>query len=174
MIVDAAATRLNDAQDAFDEYEKRLVDQIAEHGWRSTSVGGAEGFAAFTYTTGLWLTFDRPEIVIFDLPAKLAHDLSGLMAREMQQGREFRTGEPVSGLVEGEDVWFLPVGREQADAYLRSSGWFYRGAAFPCWQMVWGDSAGLFPWMAGFDAGLVGVQPDLSTAGDWAGLRTSA
>lgn len=168
-----AATRLGDPPEGFDENEARLIAQVGDHGWRTTNVGGAPGYPAFGYTTGFWLTYGRPEIITFDLTPELRHSLFGLMAQDGEEGRLFRSGERVPGLIEGEEVWLMPVGRAKADAFLRSTAWFYRDAAFPCWQLVWGDAAGRFPWQDDFEPGLAGVQPDLSEHGDWGGMAAS-
>ncbi len=173
MTITAAETRLGDPQDGLNGDQRRVLAQVAEHGWRSTAVAGPPGYPSFTYTTGFWLTFDAPEIMIFDLPSETAHDMFGVIARDLTGGRKFLVGEPAFDILQGEHVRFVPVDAAKAAAYLMATAWFYRGAAFPCWQLVWGDSAGRFPWDDGFDPGLVGVQPDLSTNGDWGGAGRS-
>lgn len=169
MSIAVSATRLGDAPDSFDDAQRRVIAQIEDHGWRTTGVAGRPGYPAFAYTTGLWLTHGISELICFDLPPETCHNLFGLVARAAAAGRHFAANTPVPGLLEGEAVWFLPVDRAQADAYLPASRWFYRDAEFPAWQLVWPDAAGRFPWQDGFEPGLVGVQPDLSGTGDWCG-----
>jgi len=52
-------------------------------------------------------------------------------------------------------------------AHLGWSMWFHGGSGFDCWQIVWPDRAGIFPWEDGFDATFAGDQRDLTENG-WA------
>ncbi|MFD1157274.1 DUF4262 domain-containing protein [Roseovarius aestuarii] len=159
-------TALSDPADDQNDYERELVAQVREFGWRSTHVQTKEEASpSFTYSTGFWLTLQAPEIIIFDFPGTLAHDVLGQIFREIQGGRDLRTGLPTKGILANEEVVLLPVRQSAAPEYLVSSIWFYKGAQVPCLQLVWPDSNGLFPWQTGFDNRLSGRQLDLSDEG---------
>lgn len=153
------------------DYEVELIDRVREFGWQTTSVLGGEE-PAFSYTTGFWLTLNRPEVLVFDFPPQLAHDVFGQMMRELRSGRELPTGEPLPGILAGEDVYLVQVKPAAAAEYLLSSCWFYRRTQFPTVQLVWSDKQGRFPWQDGFDEALASRQPDLSEAGWPAQLRS--
>lgn len=160
----AIETVLDDPTDTLKDYERELIERVAEHGWQTTSVLGGEA-PAFSYTTGFWFTQGHPELVVFDLPAQLAHDVFGQLLRELQSGREMPVGRPLSGILSEESVYLFPVRPSEAAKYLLSSRWFYKRSAFPTVQLVWSDRNGLFPWQHGFDEELATRQPDLSENG---------
>jgi hypothetical protein len=151
------------------EYEQQLVTQIGQYGWRSTHVYKSDNSPCLTYTTGFCLSLASPEILVFDFPPNLAHDVFGQIYRELRAGRIFSEAAPEGKIVSGETVYFFPVAENAAVTHLISSKWFYRDRPFPCRQLVWADQAGLFPWEPGFDARLADLQPDLSPTG-WKNL----
>jgi hypothetical protein len=164
--MDASSTVLADPVQGLSEYEQELISQVREYGWRSTHVFDPDGGApAFTYTTGFWLTLGYPEVIVFDFPGDLAHDVLGQMFREIRRGRVLPTAEPVEGILSGENIQLLPARPETAAEYLLSSKWFYKDNAFPCLQLVWPDHSGMFPWEDGFDPRLADLQPDLREPG---------
>ncbi|WP_326524150.1 DUF4262 domain-containing protein [Sphingomonas sp.] len=172
MTIAVEDTRLADAPARYEDHGKQLLIDVTRHGWRTTSVPERPGHAGFSYTSGFWVTYGAPEVVAFDLTPQTRHALFSKMAHEIGAGRSFAPGEPVSGLLDGEQVWFVPVGTAQAKASMGGTDWLYRGAEFPALQLMWPDAEGRFPWQTGFEPGLVGVQPDLSGTGDWGGLAS--
>lgn len=156
-------TVIDDPPADLQPYEINLIEGVRQHGWQTTSVGAdTEGDPAFSYTIGFWLTLRLPEVIVFDFPPQLAHDVFGTMMRKAREGHRFVTGEPIEGILSNEIVYLLPVTRVASVQYLRSSDWFYRRAEFPVVQLVWADRAGRFPWENDFDKTLAVRQPDLS------------
>src|SRR5215475_14685871 len=96
-------TVISDPPETLTGYERELIDLVLEHGWQTTSVmAGKDGNPAFSYTTGLWLTAGQPEVVVFDFPPRLAHDVFGLILKKAREGRSFDLGKPVEGILSGE------------------------------------------------------------------------
>ena len=91
-------------------YEVELVDRVQEDGWQTTSVGSDDnGDPAFSYTTGIWLAVDQPEVIVFDFPPQLAHDVFAQMLEKIRAGHQFRVGQPIKGILSNESVFLLPV-----------------------------------------------------------------
>jgi hypothetical protein len=152
--------------DTLTGYESGLLGRITEYGWQTTSVSkAADGRPGFSYTTGFCHTVGRPEVLVFDFPHSLAHNVFGQMMRRARAGDVFPVGAPNDGILSGEPVFLFPIRPEMAAKYLRSSHWFYRRTDFPATQLVWRDRAGLFPWEQGCDPSLAALQPDLSSQG---------
>lgn len=149
-------------------YETALIERVKEHGWQTTSVGADDnGDPAFSYTTGFWFSVNQPEIVLFDFPPQLSHDVFGQMIRMAREGYHFPIWKPVEGVLSNEIVYLVPATREAGVQYLRSSDWFYKRCEFPVLQLVWSDRDGRFPWENDFDPALMKLQPNLSGQ-DWA------
>ena len=159
-------TVITDPPTSLKSYEVDLIGKVQDFGWQTTSVTSDDnGDPAFSYTTGFWATVDHPEVIVFDFPPVLSHEVFGQMMRRAQAGDCFPIGQAIEGILSNETVYLFPVSQEAAAHYLRSSDWFYRREQFPSVQLVWGDGSGRFPWERGFDASLAKLQPDLSPKG---------
>lgn len=163
-------TTFDDPVQNHNDYEQKLLGEVKEFGWRSTHVRGGENRHSFAYSTGFWKTFGKPEVIFFDLPVELAHDVLGQIYRLFEQGESLHTEKPVSGIISDEEVFFLTVSEVFVSEYLLSSKWFYKGSVFPCIQMIWSDGSGKFPWEPDFDPQLAELQPEISEIG-WSRLR---
>ncbi len=161
-----STTVISDPPSNLKAYEVELIGRVQEHGWQTTSVGSDDnGDPAFSYTTGFWLAVEQPEVVVFDFPPQLAHDVFAQMIEKMRAGHRFSVGQPIKDVLSNEAVYLLPVKRDAGVKYLRSSEWFYRGTEFPAVQLVRADGAGRFPWERDFNEALASLQPDLSERG---------
>lgn len=158
-------TALDLPADKLDEHERKFVAQIREHGWFSTSVFGDEEGPGFTYTTGYWVSIGMPEVILFALDSKIAHDLLWGVYRDAKGGRQFPTGVRVPDIFSNNDTFLFPVGKQHYPEHLGWSRWFYGGDEFPCLQLVWPDKVGLFPWQDGFEERFKGLQRDISSEG---------
>lgn len=160
-------TALDLAPDTLDEGEQRFVSNIREHGWFRTSVFEDEEGPGFSYSTGFWLTAATPEIIVFSLGIEVAHNTLWQLYAEARDRVTWPVATATDSVFESHAACFFPVARRHYAAHLGWSDWFYRGAAFPCLQLVWSDQAGRFPWQDGADPDFSGLQPDLSEHG-WA------
>ena len=124
----------------------------------------------FSYTTGFWLKFGFPEVILFSMSRENAHDTFWTIYRELEAGRRFPVGEPTKEIFENGEAVLLPVALEHYPSHLGWSGWFYGNDNFECLELVFSDRGGEFPWTPGASADFRAAQPDL-TAGNWFGLR---
>jgi len=163
-------TALDTAPVLLDEGEQNFVEQIRRHGWFGTHVFADDEGPGFSYTTGFWLRFQFPELIVFSMSRQTAHDTFWHMYRELEAGRRFPIGEPTDAVFENLAAVLLPVSERQYRPHLGWSRWFYAGDDFQCLQLVWPDRGGRFPWSPGFSEGLRAAQPDL-TADNWSRLH---
>jgi hypothetical protein len=153
-----------------DKQEQNFVAQIREHGWTNTQVGGAEDRPGFSYTTGFWLKFNHPELIVFALRPKTAHGVFWNVYRALETGKRLVVGEFNNEIFENVPSVFLPVSRQKYSSCITWSRWFYAGDNFECFQLVHPDPHGHFPWSPGISEHELKAQPDL-TEGNWSGLR---
>jgi hypothetical protein len=158
-------TALDDPPDGMNDYERKLVANVREHGWQSTYVGAGEDAPSFAYSIGFWASAAIPEILILSLPSDVSHSILAFIFEEAASGFAPPVGTAVSGVTPGYDCYFFPIGPAAYGEYPLSCNWFYRGRDYPCLQLVWADQAGLFPWQPGFDERFRNDQPDLSAEG---------
>jgi Domain of unknown function (DUF4262) len=160
--LDADFTQLN-------KHELNFVENIRKHGWVATHVSSDNDGPGFSYTTGFYLKFDFPELILFSLRGPVAHDTFWYIYRELETGRRFPTGEPLDHVFENAAALLLPVSTDQYRAHLGWSRWFYGSDDFQCLQLVFPDSSGQFPWPPHSAESFRATQPDL-TSGNWSGL----
>jgi hypothetical protein len=153
-----------------DKHEQNFVEQIRKHGWFGTRVGSDKEGPGFSYTTGFWLKFEFPELILFSLRRDAAQDTFWYMYRELEAGRTFPIGEPTGEIFQTTAAVLLPVAPQQYRSHLGWSRWFYGNDNFECLQLVWPDVSGDFPWSPGSSEDFRTAQPDL-TAGNWSGRR---
>jgi len=163
-------TALDAAPAQLDEHEQNFVAQIRKHGWFGTHVAPDDESPGFSYTTGLWLKFRLPELILFSMSKKTAQDTFWHIYRELEAGRRFPVGEPTREIFETAAAILLPVSAEQYPSHLGWSRWFYGNDNFECLQLVFPDRGGEFPWTPGSSIDFRTAQPDL-TSGNWSGLR---
>jgi hypothetical protein len=156
-----------------DRHERNFVKKIREHGWFGTYVGSEDDRPCFGYTTGFWLKFRIPELIVFSLRRHIAHDMFWHMYHRLEAGKlgkRFTIGEPDDDIFQNVVAVLFPVSPQEYQAHLGWSRWFYGGDEFQCLQVVFPDSNGCFPWSSRASDSFRASQPDL-TIGNWFGHR---
>lgn len=165
---DAMRTALDAPTDALDEQERNFVAQIREHGWFRTSVFAEGDKPGFSYATGFTVNAGAPELIMFSLKDETAHDIFWELFRHAQAGGRLPLAIPTPDVFGGGVLAYaFPVAKRHYRDHLGWSIWFYGGSDFDCWQIVWPDRAGMFPWEVGAEPAFEMNQPDL-TDGGWA------
>lgn len=153
-----------------DKHEQNFVEQIRKHGWFATHVFADKEGPGFAYTTGFWLRFEFPELILFSLPREAAHDTFWHVYRELEAGKRFPIGERIEDIFQNVAAVLLPVSPQRYGEHLGWSRWFYGNDSFSCLQLIFPDASGNFPWSSESTESFRGAQPDL-TAGNWSGWR---
>jgi hypothetical protein len=153
-----------------DPHEQNVVANIRQHGWFAHNVGSNGEGPDFSFTTGFWLKFGLPEVIVFAMRPQVAHDTFWHMYREMEAGRRFPVGTETREIFENVPAVLLPVAKRHYRDHLGWSRWFYGNDDFECLQLLYPDRGGNFPWGEGASRSFRAAQPDL-TEGDWFGLR---
>jgi hypothetical protein len=135
-----------------------MDDMIARYGWAVQGVFGSDTSPTFSYTVGL-AAKGLPEIVVFGLPAQVAHQFLNDLGRRFTS-----TGVPpldtdLTDIAEDYPARLVPVPRAEADKYMFATK--HRYPAYTAVQLVWVDTNSLFPWESGFDPDLALKQPIL-------------
>lgn len=141
--------------------ERKLFDDIEEYGVHIVHVPEEDDAPGFSFTVGLWHTFEQPEVVVFGLAEEVAHDLLNALADDAAEDKKFLADTRHDGVLVGYPVRFIAVPKAQYDDYLGSAVWAYEGDDFPCVQLVWPDKQGRWPWEAGVREGFAAAQPVL-------------
>ena len=161
-------TAMDSPIERLDAPEKVFIENIRNHGWFGTHVFSEGDSLAFSYTTGLWLREQAPELVVFSLDQNIAHQILCDIVNDLRNGKAFPRGAYVPDIFANGGAYFFPVAKRHYRLHFGWSRWFYDGDEFPCLQLVWPDREGRFPWQDGVAEGYRELQPDLTENG-WLG-----
>jgi hypothetical protein len=146
-----------------DAHEQNFVEEIRRHGWFAIHVSADDDRPGFAYTTGFWLKFQFPELIVFELAPRVAQDTFWHTYRELEAGKRFGIGKREHGIFENVPAVLLPVSQQHHRSYLGWTRWFYGNDEFQSLQLVY---RGHFPWSEQASLDFRAGQPDL-TAGNW-------
>jgi hypothetical protein len=141
--------------------EQKLLDDVDEFGLHIVHVAETEAAPGYSFSVGLWESFEQPEVVVVGLPDEVAEDLLNSLADEAAEGTRFLAGQDHQGLVVGYPVRFVGVPEAMVPTWLPTAQWAYAGATFPCVQLVWPDKQGRWPWDPAVREGFAAAQPVL-------------
>jgi hypothetical protein len=114
----------------------------------------------FSYSIGLYKTFQLPEILIVGLDQELRHTLIDNISIDYQEGLPLKVGDMNADIVENFNCLVVDVDLVHYPDYLSWARWFYKGDDFPAVQVIYPDLLGLFPWHKDFSRSI--QQPILN------------
>jgi hypothetical protein len=158
-------TALDALAATLDKHEQNFVANIRRHGWFDIQVFPEDDLPGFSYTTGFFLKFGFPEMIIFSMKPKIAHDVFWNMYHALVAHESFPLNQPINSIFESGRAALFEVSKSHYEEHLGWSCWFYGNREFPCVQLVWTDKEDRFPWEDGFDESFKGLQLDLTQAG---------
>jgi len=150
-----------------DEGEKKFLDIIQEYGWHVMHVNnvvGEEENPTFSYSTGIYQNFQKPELIIFGL----GNDLSGSIINEYGNDiktnkQEFEANKYYDDFLEGYPVCMIEAHDSARKKYTCWADWYYQRKPFPILQCVWPSTTGAWPWSKDASDYLKEIQPIVGT-----------
>lgn len=139
--------------------ERQLLDDIDEYGLHIVHVPGEGDEPGYSFTIGLWHSFQQPDVIVFGLDDEVAHELLNALADEADDGKRFLADSKHDGLLVDYPVRFVQLPRDRYPTLLGSAMWAYEGDDFTCVQLVWPDKQGRWPWEPGVRDGFAKSQP---------------
>jgi hypothetical protein len=155
----------------FDHAEQKVVDDIRDYGCHIMHVFDDVGSDPdFSYTIGLPVTVDQPEVIFFSLEKNLRQYALNEVRRQCQAGLALSDGLRISNLIEGFDCIARRITSQQAIYnHFGWAIWYHRTQrnkpVTEAYQIVWpGAVQRLFPWEEGCDYDVIELQPPLYEA----------
>jgi len=149
---------------ADDKNEQKILDNIAEFGWHCTHILAEAEYVEYSFTVGLFQSYGHPELIIFGLPSRVAHDVLSIAAEAAARGAPLDLSAPTDALLRDQPCCFVEVPASQYYESVGFARWYYQGNAFPLYQIVWPSRSGLFPWHPDASPEFKGAQPVLVDA----------
>lgn len=139
-------------------YEKQLSD-IKEHGLHVIHVLEDEKGPNFSYSVGLFHTYQHPEIIMIGLKRELAHILINNIAFDIKEGKTYKGGQFYSDILDDFECLMLDVEAKYYDEYFGQASRFYKSNDFPVLQCVYPTVSGVYPWEDNWPENLKNIQP---------------
>ena len=111
-----------------DESDRRLLDDIAQHGWHLVGFENNPSGPAYVFSVGIFQTLAMPELCIFGLSSTQAMgQILNLIGEEMRSGKEFEDWNESDDLLDGYSCIFRQVPPSFYQEYFGYALWFYEG-----------------------------------------------
>jgi hypothetical protein len=147
-----------------DSGEIKLLADVERFGWHCLNILAEGEEPSYSFTVGLFHSYKHPELIVFGLPANVAHQILHIAAEAIKNGTPIDLSLPTNEFLEGYPCCFVEV---PAGHYRENVGfcrWFYEGDAFPLYQIVWPSREGYFPWHPAAAESFRSVQPVLGAS----------
>lgn len=144
--------------------EQKVIDDIANFGWHCVSILAEGDEGPYSFTVGLFHTLKHPELVIFGLPSKVAHQILTIAGNAAKAGRPLDMKASTDELLEGFACCFVEVPKAAYYEHVGFARWYYQSDDFPLYQIVWPSRHGHFPWHADATPAFRATQPVLGPA----------
>ncbi len=144
-----------------DAVDTRLVESVAEHGWGVVMIGAQESNPGWAFTVGLWHSHRLPELAMFgQRNLNVMKTGLNLLGNQLLDGLAATPGTRIDGVIDGYPVQLREVNPEWHPVLFGTALGFYRAtAAVPFRQILWPDTAGVFPDEEGFPPQFLDRQP---------------
>jgi hypothetical protein len=131
---------------AKDEPERIVLNNINEFGWHAVNVIEDDDYPPWSFTIGLYETWQHPELIVIGRSRATAHKMLECLATQIENGSapDFADHDPYPLL--GIPCHFIEVNPRYYSDYVGFALWFYRKRRFPLYQIIWPGNDGLFPW----------------------------
>ena len=141
--------------------DQKFLAQIETHGWNVTNIFRREGETGpeWSFSTGLFHTYQHPEIVIFGLELDIMHKIINNIGDAVKVGTRFEPGNEYQDIFARCGCQFCPFDTAFRADYLGWAIWFYNGDPFSVLQCFWPDREGYYPWDPACSPDVVSVQP---------------
>jgi Domain of unknown function (DUF4262) len=137
--------------------EEELMSNLKEPGWTVMGIGASENEPGFSYTVGLWHSFQHPEIIVFGLPIRYAHSILNHLGGCIKNDRlQFCENQEYHDIADDYPTRFRSV---KPDNHFGVALSLYQQQRFEALQLCWPDKSCKFPWEAEFDPAMRKAQP---------------
>lgn len=152
--------------DQMDHVDRKVMGDIAEHGWCDISVFPTESSPGvyFNYTVGL-VELSHPDLLMMGLANNQMHGVLCSAVATIEKGTRFNPNQYYDEVLQNYQVAFVEVDDINDERFPMSMAKRLYGHVQGL-QLVWPDEAGRFPWHDDYDSRLRERQP---LAGTWRG-----
>lgn len=145
------------------EGDQQVLDDIQQYGRHIVHVLGEDDLPPFSYSVGLFETYDHPEVIIIGLRRDLAHIILNNIGEDIKSGHSYPALKWSDDILENYNCLFVAVDKANYREYVGYDLWYYDGDDFPLLQCIYPSGKGIYPWEDAWPEELKPVQPVLGT-----------
>lgn len=129
-----------------EQYHSKVDENVAKFGFHITYVMEDENGPSFCYSTGLYKSYQIPEVFLSGLPQSLSFALVTDYADKFKE-KILETNKKINSFSEDFDfpVYFIEVEKENLKDYDYASQRFYGSENYKCVQLIYPDTNSKFP-----------------------------
>jgi len=115
----------------------------------------------FSYSVGLYKTYNHPEVIIIGLKQDLAHAIINNIAYDIKNGKRYDEYSWSPDILDGFKCYFIGVDKSNYDEYVGVNLWLYGSDNFPLLQCIYPTVKGVYPWEDAWPESIKNLQPIL-------------
>jgi hypothetical protein len=129
-----------------DDLGKFVLANINEFGWHCVNVVEDHDHPPWSYTIGLYDTWEHPELIVIGRSRATSHEMLKTVATDIELNDPPNLTDPNGHLLLGFKCHFLEVDTRYYSDYVGFALWHYRKRRFPLYQIVWPNNDDHYPW----------------------------
>jgi hypothetical protein len=141
--------------------DKQLFDDIEKYGLHVPHILGDDENPRFSFSVGLYKTYQHPEIIIIGLKQELSHTLINNIAEDIKNGKRYDAFEWSNDILTNYNCLFIPVDKLNYEEYMGYANWYYNGNNYPLLQCIYPTVKGVYPWEDTWPGNIKKSQPIL-------------
>lgn len=151
-----------------DELMNTTKFNIEKYGLQVMGISETNYLPSFSYSIGLYESYQHPEIICFGLPTDLAHTIINDVANLIKDGETIVLNQEYGDQIFKESrAQFLQVDAKNIEDYFDAALNYYQHENFSALQLVWADRNNKLPWEDGFEERFIYDQPLLDRNADF-------
>jgi len=141
--------------------KQTIESNIKKYGHHIIHVLGEDDEPNFSYTIGLYETYQKPEIIIIGQEHELLQILLNNLAYDYKNGRTLTDNTLEEEIVDDYKCMVINVQKKYYDEYLGLALDYYKGDKFDVMQVIWPTTDNIFPYAEDAPEGFSDWQPVL-------------
>jgi Domain of unknown function (DUF4262) len=143
------------------QIDEKLANDIEKYGLQVLHVFADETGPGFSYSIGLFETYNHPEILIIGLKQELLHRLINNMAEDIKNGKTYIPLNFYPDILDGFLCYIVKVDADYYDAYVGQAQRYYQEVDFPLIQCIYPTVKGIYPWEKDWPEEIKDLEPIL-------------
>lgn len=144
-----------------DKTEQKIKSDITKHGLHIIHVLAEDDLPNFSYSIGLYETYQKSEIIIIGLKQDMQQVLLNNIAYDYKQGRELESGKMHNDILDDYECLLLDIDKKNYDEYMGQAIDYYKSKDFPVMQIIWPTPSKMYPFDKDAPDGFKKWQPVL-------------